>query len=81
MNLAAGSNSYVYTNGPDVIGGGMWTDIITSRPWQKHVNDYSSGFWEDIPVFYEHGIRGSGGHPVPRVGVGLSMLKCNLREA
>ncbi len=61
---------------PDMIGVGIWADITTSRRWRQHVKDYSSGFGEGIPIFYERGIGVVGTtRLLPGAGLGLSILK------
>ena len=55
-NYIAGANKSTGIR-PDLDGGGqLWADITKSGSWQKHVNKYSSGFGDGIPIFYELGV-------------------------
>lgn len=64
---------------PDMKGTGIWADITTPGQWQKHVNKYSPGFGEGIPIKYERGV-GVVDTPrlLPGAGAGLSTLQEGL---
>jgi RHS repeat-associated protein len=61
---------------PDMRGGGIWADITTPRQWQKHVNHYTPGFGEGIPIMYERGVGVVGTtRLLSGAGVGLSVFQ------
>lgn len=66
---------------PDMIGGRIWADITTPAQWQRHVNKYTPGFGEGIPIMYERGVGIVGTtRLLPGAGVGLSILQEGLVE-
>ena len=66
---------------PDMIGGRIWADITTPGQWQRHVNKYTPGFGEGIPIMYERGVGVVGTtRLLPGAGVGLSILQEGLVE-
>jgi RHS repeat-associated protein len=66
---------------PDMSGGRIWADITTQGQWQRHVNKYTPGFGEGIPIMYERGVGVVGTtRLLPGAGVGLSILQEGLVE-